>query len=370
MHKVPMNRGQSFKAINMVFINGYAGDSHPDYYEDKELIDGGAILVGIRCEATFEGCEFRDNHALGSGGAVWSRMAPVAISDTIFEGNRAVYKGGALSLTERMNDGEEEPIITLTRVQFLNNEQYDRDSALNQGGGGGIGINMGHLRIDQCLFQGNEAQGAGGGMYMGSTEVLITNSQFHGNRARLGGGMSCQNCSPRVEDTVFAYNRAIVRGLIAATDGLAGAVRHELWDPKTREFTYTRVKWENNVAEVSGGGVMSGLYSENDDPHGCLSCHIEYDECSFCQNEAEGAGQSHDMYQLGGYVEMADSTFGGDYGELCSAQKSSCALLRLEKLDQDSDWEGKPLDTFLNTDIPGFSGVAIEHRTFVTTLAN
>jgi hypothetical protein len=366
LHKVPMNRGKSFKAINMVFINGFAGKNHPDYH-GAELVDGGSILVGIRCEATFEGCEFRNNHALGAGGAVWSRMAPVTISDTIFEGNRAFFKSGALSLTLSMSAGEEQPTVTLTRVQFLNNEQYDLDSALAQGGGGAVGINQGHLRMDQCLFQGNEAQGAGGGLYMGSTEALITNSQFHGNRARLGGGFSCQNCSPRVEDTVFAYNRAIFRDIIPATDGMGGAVRHELWDPQTREFYYKRVTWENNVAESAGGAVISGLYTESHDDldDGCATCHISYDECKFCGNQVEGSDRSHDMYHLGGYVKMDDLTFGGDYGELCPTQRTGCALLRLEKIN--SGWEGKLRDVFENTDIPGHDGVVIADRTYTQT---
>lgn len=262
---------------------------------------GGAIGTDSAASVSIEESTFRRNRA-PAGGALSSifegqssndregSSLKVEISDCTFEDNEArtgrrnedgdseYYLGGAIYLLSSATDLS----WTIVRSAVVGNRARH-----------GGGVHMATLRsvkprIENCLFEGNEASGAGGGLLARNTGsiqlegtffsnntagfgggIMLTNSamltgrgrsgidpnnrqgvpnQFIGNFAVDGGGLMCSACGDLLlDDTVFSNNSA---------DRLGGGV----YCVDTHvQVTLQRVSLEGNTALRGGGAAFSAV---------------------------------------------------------------------------------------------------------------
>jgi len=142
-------------------------------------------------------CIFRDNYAIGGGGASFANMAPL-IENVLFTANEAESGGGALNLSNS------EAVVNGT----------DFDENISHGGGGAIlAANGGTLSLSSCFFTGNTAEGNGGALDVHSTDITITSSVFVGNAvtgssSSEGGAISLEDGVLIITGTAFLGNYA------------------------------------------------------------------------------------------------------------------------------------------------------------------
>jgi len=150
----------------MTIVNGF-----------NNINDGGALTFTGKT-LTITGCEFSDNIAAWSGGAL--------------------YVNGKLNVTDSV---------------FNNNF-----STITGGGGGGAIYAYGALNVSNSKFSDNAANGYGGAVNsdgtLGTGDSAITNSTFTGNAADAGGGVSVATAvgvhptAMRITNSTFRQNEA------------------------------------------------------------------------------------------------------------------------------------------------------------------
>ncbi len=108
------------------------------------------------------------NSPFSSGGGVYLLDSPVAVVDSLIEGNEAVLGGGA-SVNETSTVD-----TALTRVVFRDN--------LGRAVGGAFDMYQGRAQVTDCTFEGNEA-GDGGAIMVDATSRLTTTGTTWGDGA-------------------------------------------------------------------------------------------------------------------------------------------------------------------------------------------
>lgn len=197
-------------------------------------IHGGGILSTNGGSPIVLNCLFRDNFAIGSGGAIRARIGSVAtgrIEKCVFNGNTAGGNGGAASFA----------FGNFIDCTFSNNHADGFAGALERGA------------CVRCTFIGNSSAGSGGAA---TDDVRVTNCRFLGNTA--GGNGGALRSPGRVENCEFSGNHA---------DGTGGAI--------ATAFGVANSTFSNNTAGVSTGGLTRGnnfvencVFWNNTDPTG------------------------------------------------------------------------------------------------------
>ncbi len=191
---------------------------------------GGAIHN--RASLTVDDCTFQDNIADSStGGAIYSITGTtLAVSNSVFSGNRANTDGGALT-----NHGT----ATLTNVSFLSNTADENGGAIYQGPNGS-------LSLDLATLYDNDAGDDGGALYAGAP-TTITDATFILNTVGTGSiGGGAIYCS----DTVDVSNSGIVFNVSSAW---AGGISTN----GSCTLTLTNVTVHGNSAAHEGGGIRT-----------------------------------------------------------------------------------------------------------------
>lgn len=191
-----VNSGINANLIGVVFVDGFS-------------TNGGAIAnygsLGLN------GVAFRNNHATGSGGAIYNEGWLGGISGGgLFENNSAqdggaIYNKGtnwlgdtALRNNNATNNGggiynDSSGILDITRVSFEGN---------TAGFGAGI-YNAGNLIITNTTIFSNTAAQVGGGLYDTGTST-ITNDTFTDNSAPSGADIYSEGAGTTLENTIVA----------------------------------------------------------------------------------------------------------------------------------------------------------------------
>ncbi|HAV76699.1 MAG TPA: hypothetical protein DCX53_05015, partial [Anaerolineae bacterium] len=206
--------------------------------------DGGAIYnYGY---LTVQNVTFKDNSATASdyssGGAIFcdgSIGATLTVSISVFDGNQATWRGGAI-------DGC--AALTITDSEFTNNTVTGPsiDTDPNHPAGGAIS-NSYTLNITGSQFNNNTVTKGissiswGGAIYNAGT-ASISNSTLFGNSADLGGGMYNSDSSPTLTNVTLSNNSANYGGGMYNRDGSP---------------TLTNVTFSGNSASTSGGGMFN-----------------------------------------------------------------------------------------------------------------
>lgn len=216
-------------------------------------IRGGALFV-VSSNAEIKGCNFTNNRATNSGGAVHVAGvgATTKFSDCMFTGNSAAFGGAITNYNSSTNPS------TYLKVEY-----------------------------DRCVFEGNTAGTSGGALSNGfRTNCRITNSIFDGNTARFGGACFAQNDTTEVyfSDCEFNSNQATSSGGAMSTNaGIRTTILKSVFEGNTANIggalnisedtldrallTLSQSRFNFNSATMQGGAVnmqnADGLITNN-----------------------------------------------------------------------------------------------------------
>ena len=113
---------------------------------------GGAICIRNTNRVSITNCNFKNNYAFFSGGAVYLENASIRVIGNSFENNRC------------------------------------GQSQIYYGYGGGVCVDLSEAIIEQNYFRGNSSTGIGGGLCVRFVDCLIVHNIFEDNFSALGGG--------------------------------------------------------------------------------------------------------------------------------------------------------------------------------------
>ena len=276
--------------LNCVFDNNWVEnetDGHGgaiEWYSEKGLVynsnftnnhayDGGAIYVGSASgEINITKSTFRDNIAVTTGGAISIDASAVTVNASNFYNNNAtrggalfvggvgtdnyiygsVFEGNnAISTNETAMNGLGGAIDWVASSGTIVDTRFT-DNHADYGGGVYFGENSINSRIENCLFEGNDAKYNGGAIDCNSSSMYLTNTVFDGNVAQFGAAL-CRETNAKSgsgANNTFKNNHAIVVGAALAWMGSIGI--------KIKNYTFI-----NNSADVAGGAIYVSPTSHN-----------------------------------------------------------------------------------------------------------
>jgi predicted outer membrane repeat protein len=281
--------------------------SGTSFTNNTAVFFGGAIDTHS-AGATFSGCIFTGNHALGvsnGGGAIWNDGSVTVGSNSSFTGNTAAYAGGAID-----NFGT----ATVTQTGFGNGTTAGANSAVFGGaimnwsaatlslgaganfndnqtvnGYGGAIYNIGTVTTSGGSFSNNSAL-SGGAIYNFGT-VTTNGGSFSSNQATNGYGGAIYNAGTvSASGTSFTSNSALSGGAIInygtvttsggsfsnnqATNGYGGAIYN------AGTVSASGTSFTSNTA-LDGGAIIN--YSD-----------ATVSGCTFTFNHSTGTGHDYD----------------------------------------------------------------------------
>jgi len=287
---------------------------------------GGLELQDIQT-VLLNSSNFVHNMALGADGGALHLMSgfEVKVWNCSFAGNSAFHAGGAATVEEVEN----------IRVQGSN---LSSNSA-SEASGGALHLHaVGTVVVDESRLDGNYAAASGGGIYMEQQQhIAVSKTVFASNRATKGGALAAssskmitmlgsrfEGCNAiivggavdlidlenvLVGSTVFAQNAVVCSGecqgagtVSALGIGRGGALHATLVD----DLNFLNCSFENNMASVSGGAVVSQQV---------LSMVLE--SVNFIRNTCGQAGgavnfdSTLEVNVTGGVMEENMANFGG-----------------------------------------------------------
>ena len=294
------NQARIFKIVNgatvtlkgITFINGNTASA-------TDVKNGGSILVANGMVNIID-CTFKDNTAYyGMGGAVCLSGSGGNITNSYFEGNRAINNPG----TENTG-GAGAVFINANNTNISHSEFINNWAGLNGGAVGSSGNHVENCTITNCTFTSNIANGSAGGVGMQSRNFHIYNSTFKHNEARgnyatnptypgNGGGMVMRGWDS------YAYNCTFINNT-AAMHGGAAYLTNTTYNPLNNNTGFVLCIFTNNTAGYNGGAV---------DWHaGATHGYIE--DCTFTNNTAKRSGGA--VHWSGHYGSISNSTFTGN----------------------------------------------------------
>jgi gliding motility-associated-like protein len=280
---------------------------------------GAAIFVQFKGYVEVNNCQFYDNESLidveGGGGAIYTKsLSELRVNNSLFEGNKAVNQGGAIS--NLLSD------MYLIGCTFRNNS-LTTESGDETGGAvyddGARGDN-GVLIVRNCLFEGNSAgkKGQGGGLFLfpyNNNAVEVTGCIFRNNEAHQGGGYWHSGGSLVLADPFNEYNFTNI--------------------PPTHSIIFHSCIFENNIAHRLGGGLWIFRGRFLSDMHSCVFSNntaldppsdgqggaaligtinpLTIRNCTFNNNRSRMAGGVAFNHQ--GHIRVINCTFDGNVAE-------------------------------------------------------
>jgi len=215
------------------------------------------------------------DYCSGGGSATTSTLS---LTDVIFQNNQVDQgAGGGLNV---VGTSAGTTNVTITNSQFLNNRTIDA-SHVSTGAGANITLNTSALAvnvvIDNCTFDGNEAQASsGGGLQINASvtaantgTLQIHNSRFTNNQAKAAGGGISLVCVSGVNGKIAATidQQTVIKGNTSgAFSGTAfgGGIEIDLLHPNA-SLTISKTTIVGNAESAGattklGGG---GIYVQN-----------------------------------------------------------------------------------------------------------
>lgn len=182
---------------------------------------GGAVCFGASATQEvyrLDQCSFESNHA-GSGGAVWTGANNrLCMTDCVIESNAATGSGGGV-----YSDQSQEVVQTL---QFWNSE-FTANTAQT---GGAVYQRGGTGYISACIFRGNHATEGGACHMIDFVTTRIENCLFESNNAdSIAGAVFAQSNSELwIRYSSFVHNTAVLRGGAILTRWSRAVIGHDI----------------------------------------------------------------------------------------------------------------------------------------------
>lgn len=279
---VYLNGGGSFEARYCQFVNNKASR--------------GAAITNYVGQVTASNCVFignlawlRDSPTDGPfGGAIFSQIGPVELTDCSFEDNQASGDSA-----------------------FLKNGALDGFS------GGAIYLSSGTLNMTRCVFDGNFAAQYGGAIKSGGVgSINATDCSFLNNLASTGGAIRNRGILTFNGTTTFAGNVALKSKYeLVSSSGDYGGNSGAIFSSSGASLTFNGdVIFEGNQAANTGGAVS----------HIGGELNFNSGNYEFRNNVASGTGCALVSVNLTGF-------FGTPHFTLLN---NRCALVQIEYLNE------------------------------------
>jgi predicted outer membrane repeat protein len=288
--------------------------------DSTKSASGGAIfatnIFGSRSRIAMtqiQRCNFTNNEAYGSGGAIYGASQPLYINGTVFESNSvtssnpafsdaptyggALWYGGSTGVTTVTNCSfhqnmavsgwggaiftTESAVMAVLHTRFIRNKALS--SYTNSGAGGAImATSFSTLTISDSRFIHNSAtpdlsrsplaySGSGGAIFAQSSSVTLTRLIFTANRAftgqfdsgSSGGAVTLEDCYPAiVESCVFNGNAApgyLGKSQYAAC-GRGGGLYIKFWAANISDSLFFANWVSAGGSQNALGGALSGEF--------------------------------------------------------------------------------------------------------------
>ncbi len=199
--------GQTLTLHNVTF------DSNVANSQDSGGGQGGAVRNGYGSTAVIENCTFTSNQGR-LGGAFLLLGGTVTITDSLFDGNSATHKAGALGALGDW-DGRQ-GYVTVSRTIFSNNQATDASGAVRltmATNDSDEDTEVGIGAFDNCLFYGNQVTdnpyGGAISVVYGATLTLdnSTVSQNSTDASDGSGGVSVYNATATIRNCIIWNNQ-------------------------------------------------------------------------------------------------------------------------------------------------------------------
>ncbi len=287
--------------------------------------DFGAALLGSNFAVNY--CNFTNNHASASGGAIQGGSATGCIfnSNSAEKQGGAIYQGSAFKCTfsnNRANEGGAIYEVYTTQSTFI------RNSATKQGGA------MIGSSADTCTFIANYAKEYGGAVF----KSYVVNCEFYNNSATHAGAIggdsnSALNCifngnsasedggavyGYTVYDSTFKQNHAPQGGAMHMgsvnncifEDNYATDIGGALMETYAVNSNFT-----NNKAKKGGAMYQNSakncIFTSNTADYGGAMFKAHADNCKFYYNSAKEGGAIYDGGAEISYFQYNSATNGG-----------------------------------------------------------
>ena len=207
----------------MLNRNGSPTVLYCTFRHNSAFVSGGA-MCNWNSDSSVQDCNFIENYSNSQGGGIWNsglvsmldctflaneartggameNWSSCIVRDCTFNGNSALYNGGAIMNLGGMSNDKCSPTIT--------NCIFEGNSA-NKRGGGMSNERDSSPTVTNCIFHGNSAGSRGGGMNNETdSSPTLTNCTFHGNSGPYaGGGINNSHSSPTLINCSFNSNSA------------------------------------------------------------------------------------------------------------------------------------------------------------------
>jgi len=344
--------------------------SGTEFRENTADWSGGAVFIW-RTPLTISGCQFIENQANEYGGALGyqnNSAEIVQISGTTFDGNTAVWNGGAIHFSGELmtlnkcnlqknsavNGGaihngpaaDSRYIIRADTTMSITGSTFEENNADEEGGGI---FNEGELGCGESFFTGNTAKINGGGI-ANSGELEVIGCSLEENKAVSNGGGIHNILSSEIRASDLTQNSAAEGGaiyndgkMIVAQCSLAGNEAATLGGGihNTGAVTVNDSTFEKNNAEADGGGLNT------------------YDQaivsgCTFVSNNALRGGG---LASIGGKTILTNDTFSDN-----TAKDSGGAIFNMGALIGDTSSGGELQANHITVTLnnaPNGGGVAV-----------
>lgn len=266
---------------------------------------GGAFDNYFYNNTSVTGSTFTGNKA-ATGGAIYNHgetditgnSANLKISDSVFSGNSATSKGGAiytesdLTIDNTKFDGNEinsnsavsggaifvnaiDKTVNITNSTFTNNTAINTDSF--DADGAAISVKNGTVNISNSTFENNKADWGTVYQYTsGNSTINISNSTFKNNITRSVGGVGIFNTG-NITNTIFEGNKATD----VNDDGAGALFVGSVSGTKLENVTFT----DNYSAAVGGAIATRGITKGNNS-----AAKLDIINATFTNNSAEKDG--------------------------------------------------------------------------------
>lgn len=245
--------GKEFTATSCTFT------SNKSTRDDVSDVEGGGAVIISGGKSTFDGTgSFTSNNTSQYGGAIFAKNdAVVTIKGYTFTSNTAV------TTTTGTVDGKDTTVkgyggaiyatgsnVTITDSKFESNNSVERGGAIYSAGGGTLTL----IGTDEtkAIFSTNSSTGHNGGaIAIGSGTLNVTGYVFDGNEGKYGGAIALNNnanITGTLKTSIFTSN--------VATTGDGGAIYVSSVKADGKQLAVEDCKFEANTATNGRGGAI------------------------------------------------------------------------------------------------------------------
>ena len=292
-------------------VNGTVNISGSTFQNNHARIGGGILLQCMhKIRSTIIHCDFRNNTAIESGGAIY--LSCMRIAHTYLHMHCTIIECSFIYNTVKSKDGG--AIYISETALTIRKSYYASNSAVN--GGALACARTTAMNISGCVLINNKAHDKGGGLHIYAGTVFVIDSKFKNNVAASGGAVSAYIVSKNftILKSNFSSNKAtfhsggaveinpivlsgneplfninigkcIFRNNIAAKDG--GSIKFDCSDICS-VFSVIESHFINNQANLkSGNGGALAVRSSNE---------LTIRESDFQSNKANDGGAIFTVY--------------------------------------------------------------------------